>query len=173
LANEVAAQWIELPNGKSIKYWHVLFHAGRFSTIDEFAREVSPLLREYSDKTGYEACGVIARNGDNYAIIANTNKSHIACANDDSIIPTGMLSTGTTIHSHGTDKRFMINANDIILLGENAGGGSYGSGTRRNFQRMDGQALDRFSDIDLAGGAGYLATPTGVIYHSGNKKTGR
>ena len=36
--------------------------------MDEFAAQVGPLLRAWSDSTGFEACGVIATNGKQHGI---------------------------------------------------------------------------------------------------------
>ena len=140
-------------------------------TIDEFAAQISPLLREWSDETHFEACGVIATDGKKYGIQIGSAKSHIGCTNFHDLTPEGMTSTNKTIHSHGTDQKFQVSEVDTKLMGETYGGGSYGKNTRRNFQFMSGQDLSTFSDADFSGGEGYLAIPNGgLLYQEGKRK---
>ena len=74
-------------------------------SLDAFALRISPRLRDFSDESEFEACGVIATDGQGgYGIVVGTNRSHIACANFFlSRLPAGMKATEQTIHSHGVD----------------------------------------------------------------------
>lgn len=143
-------------------------------SMDAFAAQVSPLLRAWSDSTGFEACGVIATNGKRHGIRVGSVHSHIGCLNSPELVPDGMTSTDITIHSHGTDQKFQVSAIDIKLMGDTYAGGSYGKQTRRHFQNMSGQDLDEFSQADFLGGAGYLAGANGVLmFQDGTSNTRR
>lgn len=130
-------------------------------SMDTFAKRLGPSLRAYSDATGFEACGVIATDGERFGIVVGSNHSHIGCANFHSMVPRGMRDTGETIHSHGTVDRFSPNGNDRVLQGQHFHGLPIVRSVR-------GQRLDAFSQMDYNGGPGYLATPTGVIHQRGH-----
>ena len=142
---------------KEYPHEHLFEVVGSYGiTRDQFAAELAPRLREYSDETGHEACGVIATDGERFGIRVGTSGSHIGCVNIHSNVPDGMTDTGYTIHSHGTDRPFNVNRADKLFIPESHHG-------RR---RIEGQVLDRFSPQDLLA-PGYLATPNGVIFQSG------
>lgn len=130
-------------------------------SLDSFASRIGPRLREYSDSSDFEACGVLATDGQRFGVRVGTSRAHAACLNFASKVPTGMRSVDQTIHSHGTDRHFNANKNDIALLG----GQALGSGALRS---VAGQRLDAFSKTDFDGGAGYLATPSGVLHQAGS-----
>lgn len=124
-----------------------------------FLMRIGPSLRAYSNKTGFESCGVIASDGKgHFGVVLGSNHSHLACVNDESRVPKGMTSTGETIHSHGRQGSFNMNKSDKILSGIDAGSGLI---------PVHGQILDQFSPTDYASGPGYLATPTGLMYQHG------
>lgn len=129
-------------------------------TMDEFAVRLGSKLREFSDRTGYEACGVIATDGERFGTVIGSNRSHVACANFSSKVPEGMRATDETIHSHGLDKSFNANRNDLVLQGQAFHG-------RPGLRGVGGQDTRRFSEMDYDGGPGYLATPDGVIHQRG------
>jgi len=129
-------------------------------TLDAFVLRISPRLRAYSDATGFEACGVLATDGERFGVVVGSNQSHIACANFDRFTPAGMKPTGETIHSHGVEGRFNANRMDVALQGQHFHG-------KPGVRSVAGQTLDAFSAMDYDGGPGYLATPTGVIHQAG------
>lgn len=129
-------------------------------TLDAFAVRLGPRLRAYSDATGFEACGVLATDGERFGVVVGSNQSHIACANFDRFTPVGMKPTGQTIHSHGVEGRFNANRMDVALQGQHFHG-------KPGVRGVAGQTLDAFSTMDYDGGPGYLATPTGVIHQKG------
>ncbi len=129
-------------------------------SLDSFASRIGPRLRAYSEETGYEACGVLATDGELFGVVIGSNLAHIACANFNAFRPIGMKPTGQTIHSHGVDERFYANRNDVALQGQLLGGG-------KGIKSVAGQKLNAFSNMDYEGGPGYLATPTGVIHQQG------
>ncbi|WLA07600.1 hypothetical protein MO328_14450 [Xanthomonas translucens] len=133
-------------------------------SLDAFAQRIGPRLRAYSDETGFEACGVLASDGDRFGVVIGTNHSHVACVNFASKIPAGFQPTVETIHSHGGEKTFAASSTDVLLLGKDA----FGSRSRTSL-RVTGQNLRMFSKTDYQGGAGCLATPDGVIHQAGAK----
>ena len=136
-------------------------------SLDAFALRIGPRLRAFSDETGFEACGSLAKDdAGRFGVVIGTNRSRIACVNFNSKRPAGFLPTGETIHSHGTTAGFLANRNDITLQGQLLSGKS-------GLRRVAGQRLDAFSKMDFDGGAGYLATPTGVIHQAGKESTTR
>lgn len=134
-------------------------------SLDAFALRVGPRLRAYSDQTGFEACGVLATNGERFGVVIGTNHAHVACVNFSSKVPAGFQPTMETIHSHGGEKTFAASATDVLLLGKDV----FGSRSRTSL-RVTGQNLRMFSKTDYHGGSGYLATPEGVIHQAGAKQ---
>lgn len=133
----------------------------RGESLDDFALRVGPRLRAFSDETGFEACGVLATDGVRFGIVVGSSRSHVACVNFGSKVPEGMTNTGQTIHSHGKPGRRRANAADLKLMGR-------GEMRLDRGGMMSGQSLTAFSDMDFAGGPGYLAIPGGVIHQNGN-----
>lgn len=130
-------------------------------TEHQFLLRIAPELRKYSDKTGFEACGVIAKNATHYGVIVGSSHSHIACLNDSSRIPVGMVFTDETIHSHGKHGlRILVNEADIIFMGNPFDPPRY----------IGGFSLNDFSDTDYDH-PGYLATTDGLIYQHGKGTT--
>lgn len=130
-------------------------------TLDAFALRIGPRLREYSDATGFEACGMLATDGERYGVILGSNLSHVSCVNFGSFVPPLFRSTGLTIHSHGTSGRVRANRSDILLMG--------GAELRMDKTKIvGGQYIDQFSEMDFQGGAGYLAIPGGAIFQNGS-----
>ncbi|MBN8224822.1 MAG: hypothetical protein J0L89_08405 [Xanthomonadales bacterium] len=139
-------------------------------SLDAFVLRISPRLRAYSDETGFEACGVLATNGERFGVVVGSNRAHIACANFDSFTPTGMTPTGQTIHSHGKDRPSRANKNDLALMGQQL---AALGGAGKAMVTVAGQALDAFSSTDFHGGPGYLATPAGVLHQQGHPNSVR
>lgn len=131
-------------------------------SLDSFASRIGPRLRAYSDATEFEACGVIATDGKSFGVVVGSSHSHIACVNFSSIVPSGMVSTNETIHSHGVDSRFVANNNDKVLQGQTFQG-------RAGIMSVNGQKLDNFSAMDIQSGPGYLAAPNGLVLHQAGK----
>jgi hypothetical protein len=129
-------------------------------SMDAFAARIGPQLREFSDRTGYEACGVIATDGQRFGAVIGSNRSHVACANFSAKVPAGMRATEETIHSHGRERGFNANRNDLTLQGQFFHG-------QVGLKGVAGQNVREFSQMDYEGGPGYLATPKGVIHQRG------
>lgn len=126
-----------------------------------FLERLRPLLRAFSDRTQFEACAEIARTPDGtaFGIVLGSSKSHLGCVVYPSRVPQGMQATGVTIHSHGGSKGFGMNRADRLLTGTPDTG---------SYTWIGAQRLDHFSPTDYAGGPGYLATPTGLLYQDGS-----
>lgn len=132
-------------------------------SIDEFAARISDRLRSFSDKTGYEACGVIATNGDNYSVVVGSNEAHALCLNSKFFMEDGYELAGMTIHSHPRSSTYIVNKQDQIILGK-----LERIGTRFN----TGDQKRLFSKEDFASGSGYLVSPFGDVYkQEGSAKT--
>ncbi len=127
-------------------------------TEHAFLLRVAPQLRAYSDKTGFEACGIIGADGHGgFGVVLGSSHSHIGCANDPARVIAGQTSTGETIHSHGRrGLRILATPADVIMMGSPIDPPRY----------MGGFDLAHFSDADFAH-PGYLATPTGLLYQAG------
>lgn len=133
-------------------------------TKDHFVARVSPQLIDFSNRTGFEACGVIAHKNGQYSIIVGTNQSQVACANFMGKVISGYAPTDDTLHSHGNGGA-KLNRTDMRFLGIKEDARS-----KRMFGTVYGQDRHQFSEVDLRGGAGYLATPDGVLHQDGKGK---
>lgn len=133
-------------------------------TEHAFLRRIAPQLRAYSDRTGFEACGVIAADGEGrFGVVLGSSRSHIGCANDPARMPAGMTSTGETIHSHGRPGlRVRATAADWVLMGSPQDPPHF----------IGGFDLNHFSDQDYEH-PGYLATPAGLLYQAGKAQVER
>lgn len=130
-----------------------------------FLERLRPVLRQFSDQTGLEACGEIAISAPGvspaqWGIVLGSSTSHLGCAIYLDKLPAGLRATGVTIHSHGGHHSFTMNRADRLLAGASAA-------SSQPFPVVYGQTLDHFSPTDYAGGPGYLATPHGLLYQSG------
>lgn len=144
-----------------VPYEHIADYVSQDNeTKDSFLLRIAPFLRKYSEKTGYEACGIIAKDNTHYSVVLGSSHSHIACLNDPSNVLDGMTSTNETIHSHGKHGlRIHTSEADVIFLGNPFNPPKY----------IGGFDLNHFSDTDFDH-PGFLATTTGVIYQSGKGK---
>lgn len=136
-------------------------------TKQAFLLRMAPVLREWANQTGMEACAEIGASDDGrYGLVVGTNHSHLGCVIDPNRVLPGMHATNETIHTHGRGNAFSPNAADMVMM------------DAQTAQRVDavramrrpllgGQTLNRFSAADYASGPGYLATPTGLIYQHG------
>lgn len=165
LSSEHPVERVGLGGGKALDY-QLLFTQTSIpgESMDSFASRLAPRLLAFSQETGFEACGVIATDGERFGATIGTNRSHIACANFNRKVPEGMVSTNETIHSHGTEGRFRANRNDKIMQGELFHGRDF-RGTRKT---VAGQNVREFSEMDFRSGPGYLATPEGVKHQNGH-----
>lgn len=131
-------------------------------SMDSFVLRIAPKLRAYSDENGYEACGVIATNDENFSIIVGTNFANMVCVNSSRFVMDGYRHAGATLHSHGRQGRFRPTKTDLMLME------SAFAGQRANLVTVHGQALNAFSNEDVQSGPGYLAGENGRVFYQGN-----
>lgn len=131
-------------------------------TLAQFLERVRPTIRAFIDRTGFEACAEIAQTADGkgWGIVLGSSDSRIGCAVAVARVPVGMAPTGVTIHGHPTLRRLYPNPNDIVLLSA--------MGMDADAASIMREDPDHFSPGDYAGGPGYLATPTGLLYQDGH-----
>lgn len=155
-------EMIYLPNLGKIPYAQLFEETSKDGeSLEAFMARVGVRMREFSDQTGFEACAAVASDGKNrYGVTVGTNTSHIACAILAKKVPDGMTAMYKTIHTHGENKTTQMNPVDMKFRGvpENAR-------ARRMHGTVWGQTLNAFSDLDLKGPPGYLATPGGGLLH--------
>ena len=164
---EQPVERVRIPGGSAVEYqrlFEVMSEPGE--TIDSFALKIGPTLRAYSDASTYEACGALASDGNRFGVVIGSNRSHLGCVIFHHLIPEGMWSIGQSIHSHGGDVKFSANKNDLALQ-------SLLFRDIATLRFVAGQCLDQFSLADFSAGAGYLATPTGVLHQNGSAKSVR
>lgn len=134
-------------------------------TVDELAGRIAPRLVAYSDATGFEACGVMAKHNDGrWGTVIGSNQSHVACANLPDRVPEGFRAMALTIHSHGLGGG-ELNQTDLRFLKLSAD-----SRSKHMHGQIYGQDRHQFSERDLTGLPGYLATPDGLLRHDGKGK---
>jgi hypothetical protein len=125
-----------------------------------FIKRVAPEFVAYTERTGHEACGVVAvlANGADgvnptFSIRMSTLDSQIACKNLEPAA--GYVSMGDTIHSHPLKRSVRLTARDAALRGNPAGQ-----------LRTEGLNNCRFSDQDYTQ-KGYLIACGKVMYQTG------
>ncbi|HEX7325166.1 MAG TPA: hypothetical protein VF292_07415 [Rhodanobacteraceae bacterium] len=137
-------------------------------SLDAFLYQMRPVLRAYANKTRFEPCGELAKSGTGsdvrYGIVLASTHSHIGCLITTTNVPVGFTAMGITYHAHGGTGSVIMSNADAVLLGYHGEGG----GVRPT---IAGQDVNAFSRTDFLTGAGYLATPTRVIYQDGNPRS--
>lgn len=145
----------------TVDYQHLFTEVGEpGESMDAFVVRVAPRLRDWTAAEGYEACGVLATNGESFGVIVGTNHGHTVCVNFHAKVPEGMTVTGQTVHSHTTAPRYRLTAADLLVVG----GGRVGA-----IQRGDNPEL--FSAEDFAA-PGYMVSGT-KVWHQEGKGTER
>lgn len=155
---------VEVPGLGTIDYLR-LFEAVSEpgESLDNFALRIGPNLRAFSDDTGFEACGIIASDGERFGVIVGSSQAHALCANFTDKVPEGMKANGQTIHSHPRGDSYKINATDRAFLGP-----LYRIGDR--YTRSNRGV---FSADDFSAGPGYLVSPSGAIYYQAGRDSVR
>lgn len=129
-----------------------------------FMKRVGQRLTAYAQHENVEFCARVAsryvpQTADSgytlYGVVITTNHAHLVCVDQD-LVPDGFTATGQTIHNHGLTPRFRANEADVALTGRQF----------RLNQVVGTRVQDAFSPQDLLA-AGYLATPTGLLYQDG------
>lgn len=123
--------------------------------MDAFVLRIAPQLAEYTAATGFEACGAIASDGERFGVVVGSNGGHTVCVNFHNRVPSGMVSTRQTVHSHTTMKAYRLTPADLLVVGGRPAG---------SVQR--GGNPERFSDEDYAA-PGYVVTSRTVKHQAG------
>lgn len=123
---------------------------------DDFVLRVAVPLHAYTDKTGFETCGVLMKEnqGTRWRLRVTTNQSQLGCLlvsfDDPAFSP-----TEESLHTHPADGNITPNVHDVALFPR--------SGFRAGHERYTVNGGD-FSPLDYAGGPGYVVTPGGVPF---------
>lgn len=166
-ATPAPVELVNVPGLGAVPYQKLFEEASNDGeSLDAFMLRIGVRLRDFSDASKHEACGVVATDGQRFGVVIGTNGAHIACANFPWKVPQGMRAIGETIHSHGADKLANINKVDRLFRGEELVSG-------RRVSSVSGQDLAMFSREDFTGGPGYLAIPGGRVLHQSGKSTVR
>lgn len=123
---------------------------------DDFMRRLAVPLRTYTDRTGFEACGVIQHEvtGERMRVYVSTNQSQMGCVftvpDDSSFAP---ATRSVSIHTHPGGHSITPNVADAALF----------SGFLPGMGRYDLHS-NRFSNQDYAQGAGYVVIPGAEVF---------
>lgn len=132
-----------------------------------FLKRAGRLLNAYTERTGYEACGVIGeRRGQpgshpgRWVLPLVTQKAHIACM-PALTLPEDAVYTGETIHSHPSHavRRYRPTAADRTFL-QMLEGRRVALGQTQSVRTLS----QRFSEQDYKAGPGWLVVD-GALYH--------
>lgn len=130
-------------------------------TLDAFVLRLGVWFRNFTTTSGYEACGTLFQSSDGrYALPIFTNNSQIGCATPVVSLE-GFVATNQSVHSHPVEKSATPNAQDKIFI--------RGTSQRFSAEYRQRRNLDprTFSDIDFAGGPGFLVADGRVLHQSG------
>lgn len=148
---------VEIQGLGSLDYQHLFTTTSQpGESMDAFVLRIAPRLREFSDAMGFEACGVMATDGERFGAVIGTNRAHAACGSAVEFVPDGMKATGETIHSHRQAGTYRANENDSTLMGGRAG------------KRFTAKDADEFSPQDLHA-PGYLVGQRSVWHQAGRR----
>lgn len=129
-------------------------------TADAFITRIAPQLHAYTARTGWEACGFLATDGERFGIVVGTQRGHTLCVNFRNRLPAGFQVTRYTVHSHSTQPTYRANRTDLLLLGVSAGLGD----------KVRGDDPELFSEEDFAGAPGYMIGARAVWHQDGKEK---
>ena len=127
-------------------------------TLHAFLLRLAPVLRDYTRRTGTEACGAIAKDAAGYGVALGSNESQIGCLAGEAGVPAGMTWTGETIHSHPAGSFFYLTRNDRKL--------AWATHAEDPGARTFEASPNGFSDTDYASGPGYLVAGGRLLYES-------
>ncbi|MFC4528159.1 hypothetical protein ISN76_14145 [Dyella halodurans] len=135
---------------------------------DAFVLRVAEALKTWTDQTGTEACGPIARTGDGrYYVQLTTLKAQIVCLRS-TVMPEGMTYTGEDIHSHARRHpgSVTVTFQDQIAMREVGEERMLDNMRRLGIHVVQVDGVD-FSEDDYAGGPGYLVVNETLRYQHG------
>ncbi|AMQ65988.1 hypothetical protein AAY80_251 [Stenotrophomonas phage vB_SmaS-DLP_6] len=138
-----------------------VFHSVAGEGLTAFIKRIAPDFAAYTEKTGHEACGVVAvttKENDGtvdgaFSVAMGSIGSQVACANG--AVEEGYTSMGRTIHSHPQKRNIRLTALDMKARGTPAGKLRTESVNNCEFSEQDYNA------------PGYLVTCGKVLTQSG------
>lgn len=135
---------------------------------DAFVLRVAEALKAWTDQSGTEACGPIARtNEGRYYVQLTTLNAQMVCLRS-TVMPEGMIYTGEDIHSHvhRHPGSVAVTFEDQAALREVGEQQMLENMRRLGIRVVQVDPVD-FSDDDYAGGAGYLVVNDTLRYQHG------
>lgn len=132
--------------------------------LDGFMLRLGRVLFEHTRRTGHEACGVVAQDGQGrHAVMLFTDGVQRGCSMSRREIPEGFVATEHTIHSHPVAREIRYTAADLA------------------WNRAHGQVTPQrtllvrpgFSPSDLQAGPGWLVEGTAVFFQRSGRGTGK
>lgn len=137
------------------------FHSMAGEGLSSFIKRIAPEFASYTERTGHEACGMVAVTaGENdgttdgaFSVVMGSIGSQIACKAPE--IEAGYNSFGRSIHSHPQKRVVKLTAVDMKARGTPAGK-----------LRTENLNNCEFSDQDYTA-PGYLVTCDKVLYQNG------
>lgn len=121
----------ELPVSRDVNNLQVsqiaIYHSMAGEGLDTFIKRIAPEFAAYTERTGHEACAIVAvTNQENdgtipgaFSLNMGTIHSQIACKMPR--VEAGYTSLGRTIHSHPTKRTVRLTALDMKFRGTPAG----------------------------------------------------
>lgn len=92
------------------------FQSEAGESLDAFVLRTAPALKEFTARTGYEACALIGKNEAGlFAYSLASVGAQLSCIIDQNGLPVGFDSLGVTIHSHPTAAKIRPNDIDHLL----------------------------------------------------------
>lgn len=125
-------------------------------TLDAFVVRIAPRLRAYSDATGFEACGVLATDGQRFGVVVGSIRAHAVCVNSRLFLPEGMTPVGQTLHSHPRGSSYRVNEQDRLFLG-----------MLTPLRSTQERGRPGFSPEDFSSGSGYVVERNRVLHQEG------
>lgn len=166
----VSPTFASQPEQFKVQAWSVgQFTSKTNESHDAFVLRVAQALKAWTDQTGTEACGPIAKTKDgHYFVELTTEKAQTVCLRS-TVMPEGMTYTGDSIHSHpfkeGTSQ-IRLTSHDLAVLDE-MGEVQFVDELRRMDIRSVHAEPDTFSPDDYAAGPGYLVVKGQLLYQHG------
>lgn len=148
---------IEVPGFGEIEYQRLFEEISQpGEDLDAFILRLGPRMRAFTDRAGFEACGLLATDGQRFGVVVGSTLAHAACGSFLEAVPEGMTPTGETVHSHRAGGVYRANESDHILTGVRVGA-RFSAGSPDEFSREDYHT------------PGYLVGARGVWHQAGRR----
>lgn len=84
--------------------------------LEDFVLDVAQALSQHTRSTGNEACGMLGRSHDQFAITLGTSHSQIGCLIRRQDILPGFVSMEESVHSHPASGTKSLRKNDLFWI---------------------------------------------------------